>query len=664
MKAYHPLDDLSPTSAFSFKLQRFMVCCILAITAWMPGELWAQAPVVTNVEAINTAQSEYAPVYYGSDLVYVHQPINGRYDVASKQNYFELFRSPTTNDRRKKGKRFTIEPRATYHEGPVSFSKDGRQVFFTKTNTKGGVSQSASSGEAKLKIYYAYQGQYGWTGVQELPINDDERNTLHPSLSADGNRLFFTSDRIEDGFGGLDLYFSEWVDGKWTAPINMGPEVNTSADECYPFIHDSGQLFFASNREGGSGRMDLYSMDLSGRQWGKVYRLPPPYNTKYDDFGFILAADSKTGYLSSNRVGSKGKDDIYAFTAPQGMQSFIGNTVRKEAVSIYSAETSGRLTNARLFLYEQSAKESVEAPIRLQRLKEETYLLRTANTDFEPPLVRQFISGADGLAEIELKEGRSYRMLIQKAGYRPELIRFNYGPDGPSRALEVVLQSGECTLVSGRVISEENASPIGLAEVTFHPVDCSSQPVKATTDLDGSYFVCLPSNCNYQVVLQHPSFLEATSAFNAAAKVESFHEFNVAMTPQGVTVANGIATLSAQSTILLKDIQYTDDRFELSSQYQSELQLLSKLLTESPSMTILIENHTETNGPEVYHQEMSEKRVAEIKSYLVKSGVAPDRIKTVAHGSRVPLLNCKRPANCSASQHRSNRRTEIKILTR
>lgn len=623
----------------------------------------SQKPVIENVEAINTAQSEYSPIYFGDELIFVHQPVNGRFDPASKETYFELFRAPRSSDRRKKSKRFKIELNSSYHEGPITFSKDGRQVFFTKTNAKDGVTVSSSTGEAKLKIYYAYQGQYDWTGVQELTINDDERNTLHPSLSPDGNRLFFASDREADGFGGLDLYVSEWVNGQWTPPINMGPEVNTSGDECYPFIHASGQLFFASNREGGLGNMDLYTLDLSGRQWGKVYRLPPPYNTRFDDFGFILAEDAKSGYLSSNRSGGKGKDDIYAFTAPQGLQSFIGNTSRKEMISVYAAATSQRLSSARIFLSEIAGAGGADGDVRLLRNSDGTFALTMAHNTALNLSDQEFYTAEDGGVEIPLKEGKHYRMMVQKSGYLPEVVRFTYGPAGPSRPLEVVLQSGDCMVVSGAIRSAQNNDPVLGAEVTFYPVDCDMPAVMAKTESDGAYYVCVPANCNYQAVVKHQDYMETKSALDATTKPGGYHQFDLVLLPASNGQTNSTATLSTNSVIVLNGLQYNDDRFELKNNYITELQLLSKLLLEKPSITIRLENHTETGGPDMYHQDMSEKRVEEIRNYLVNSGISPERIQVVAHGASVPRHDCGRPANCNEEQHLSNRRTEVRILS-
>ena len=141
---------------------------------------------------------------------------------------------------------------------------------------------------------------------------------MHPSLNYDGSRLFFTSN-MPGGYGKMDIYFVDWDGTKWSDPINLGPEVNTSGNEVFPYIHDNGALFFSSTGLRGLGGLDVYMIDLSGSEWGKVINLGQPFNSKYDDFGLILDKESTRGFFSSNRNGGSGKDDIYAFEAPNGL---------------------------------------------------------------------------------------------------------------------------------------------------------------------------------------------------------------------------------------------------------------------------------------------------------------------------------------------------------
>ncbi len=108
-----------------------------------------------------------------------------------------------------------------------------------------------------------------------------------------------------------DIYFCESVDGDWNAPVNLGPMLNSSGTDNYPYIHFSGRLYFASNRPGGMGGLDVYSSDKTESSWETPVRLPEPINSSSDDFAFIAQPDLQKGYFSSNR---RRNDDIYEFT--------------------------------------------------------------------------------------------------------------------------------------------------------------------------------------------------------------------------------------------------------------------------------------------------------------------------------------------------------------
>ncbi|PHI18493.1 hypothetical protein CEQ90_17590 [Lewinellaceae bacterium SD302] len=638
---------------------------LMALLLMGSNSVSAQEPLIRNVDILNTPYSEYSPAYYGDELVFVHQSPGGKINPLTRKPFYELFSSPVAGDRRKKKKRFKIELNSAYHEGPISFSKDRRQIFFTKTNAKNGVVVESETGEAKLKIYYAYMGQYSWEGIREIPINDDERNTMHPSLSADGNRIYFASDRETDGFGGFDLYFSEWIDGQWTQPINLGPEVNTSGNECYPYIHDSGRLFFSSDQRGGFGKMDLYTIDLSGRNWGKVYRLPPPYNSEADDFGMILSEDARSGYLSSNRAGGKGDDDIYEFSAPNGLSSFTGNPTREEELTVYDAATSSGVEQARVFLTEISGPGSLSLEARLMLNADNTYSLASADAATTAASERQFQTDRQGGVEIELKEGKSYRLLVHKTGYLPQALRFTYTSAGPSRPLQVVLNPGECMVVSGNIRSERDNEPVAGANLSFTPVGgCRLNTVQALTESDGFYFVCLPPECNYQLTTTRNGFLETRSAFNASTKVGTYQKFDLAMlsTPNASLV--NLDMLPQQALIVLDNLQYRDDRYELNSEHLNELRLLSRLMQQHPALVIRLENHTETGGPDAYLYDMSQQRVREIRSFLINTGINENRIKATAHGTTDPRLDCGRSINCGEEEHRQNRRTIVRILSK
>ncbi|HXC04458.1 MAG TPA: OmpA family protein, partial [Bacteroidia bacterium] len=136
-----------------------------------------------------------------------------------------------------------------------------------------------------------------------------------PSLTADGNTMYFTSD-MPGGFGGSDLYrTTRDTKGNWSAPENLGNKINTEGDEMFPFVEQkNGVLYFSSNGRFGLGGQDIFLCALDGKKFGAVVNAGTPVNTPSDDFAAIVNDELKTGYFSSNRAGGSGSDDLYSFS--------------------------------------------------------------------------------------------------------------------------------------------------------------------------------------------------------------------------------------------------------------------------------------------------------------------------------------------------------------
>ena len=281
--------------------------------------------ILKNATKVNTGDLEFSPVFYQNGIVYVSSRYkSGAIDKKIGETFFELFYSELDrNGTPLDPQDFSVNVNSQVHEGPVAFNRQGNLIYFTRNNMKKGVRKADSQGVTRLKIYEASKGAFDWEEVHELPFNNDEYSTCHPALSADGRRLYFTSD-MPGGYGGFDLYFVERRGGTWSMPINLGPEINTPQNEVFPYIHESGTLFFSSTGHSGYGGLDIFMIDISGQTWSQVSNLGKPFNSERDDLGFILAPDGKYGFLTSDRTGGYGKDDIYRFELPEGLK---GNRV-------------------------------------------------------------------------------------------------------------------------------------------------------------------------------------------------------------------------------------------------------------------------------------------------------------------------------------------------
>ena len=205
-----------------------------------------------------------------------------------------------------------------FHESSLIYTTDYKKdtvIYFTRNNFFKNKKEYGDNKYLNLKIFRAQQNDNGeWIVNKSLPINHANYSTGHPWISPDGRRLYYTSDR-PGGYGGTDIYYSEiHVRGRIGKPINAGPIVNTEGDEMFPYVNKEGQLFFSSDGHVGYGLLDIFStvLDENG-EITDVINLGKPINSERDDFGFYAHEDGTTGYVSSNREGGQGSDDIYKF---------------------------------------------------------------------------------------------------------------------------------------------------------------------------------------------------------------------------------------------------------------------------------------------------------------------------------------------------------------
>jgi outer membrane protein OmpA-like peptidoglycan-associated protein len=233
-------------------------------------------------------------------------------DPVSNEAYYDLL----VADMKKglpsgKSKNFSIDINTPLHEGPCSFSTDGKKIFFTRSNQLNGAPILDEEGKIQLQIYEASFNGTNWGNVKPLSFNKGNDSYMHPSISPDGEKLYFASNK-SGGYGGFDIYFAEKDGDNWSEPINMGPEINSNGNEGFPYMPPNGVLFFASNGHKGLGAIDLFMIDISSNRWGDLLNLGAPINSSSDDFGITLK-DYSSGFFSTNREGGRGKDDIYTF---------------------------------------------------------------------------------------------------------------------------------------------------------------------------------------------------------------------------------------------------------------------------------------------------------------------------------------------------------------
>ena len=236
-----------------------------------------------------------------------------------------------------------------YHDGPLTISKDGKTMYFSRNNYSEQELKKDKKGISNLKIYKATLVDGSWTNIEELSINSDSYSVGHPALNTDNTKLYFASD-MPGGLGGTDIYYVDInADGSLGTPKNLGNTVNTSKNEVFPFVNNENVLFFSSDGHQGLGLLDIYStVTDKDNKITSIINLGVPVNSSKDDFSFFMNEDGTTGYIASNRDGGVGDDDIYAFYRILDL---------KVEGTVTDANTEAPITSAKVSLLDASGNE-------------------------------------------------------------------------------------------------------------------------------------------------------------------------------------------------------------------------------------------------------------------------------------------------------------------
>jgi outer membrane protein OmpA-like peptidoglycan-associated protein/tetratricopeptide (TPR) repeat protein len=209
--------------------------------------------------------------------------------------------------------RYRSNVNSRYHESSAVFTKDGQTMYFTRNNFIKSKRGKDNSGKTLLKIYRSKRTEKGWSEAEELPFNSNEFSNAHPTLSADGKHLIFSSDR-PGGEGQSDLYKVSIDGDSFGEPVSLGDAINTEGRETFPFVDTNNDLYFASDGHVGLGGLDIFVSEMTSEgNYEKGFNIGAPINSKADDFSFVINSTTGLGYFASNREGGKGEDDIYAF---------------------------------------------------------------------------------------------------------------------------------------------------------------------------------------------------------------------------------------------------------------------------------------------------------------------------------------------------------------
>lgn len=276
-------------------------------------------PHTFNLKEIENkgSSSDFGLSFYGDDKVVFASARNNENPTYAWNDlpYLDLYSANLTdNNKLENITPFSDAINTESHESNATFSRDGKTMYFNRTNKTR--NKTDEERIAHIKIYKAELVDGNWTNVTALPFTSNKYSTEHPSLSKDGKTLYFASD-MPGGMGGFDIYkVAVNGDGTYGEPENLGATINTKHREQFPFISNLDVLYFASDDHQGYGGLDVFRSNMVNGNFDKPVNLGSSINSPLDDFAYVIREKDNKGFVSSNKSGH---DRLYGFAREENI---------------------------------------------------------------------------------------------------------------------------------------------------------------------------------------------------------------------------------------------------------------------------------------------------------------------------------------------------------
>jgi len=558
-----------------------------------------------------------------------------------------------------KTQKFSKSLNTKYHEGPMTFTSNGKKVIFTRNNFNNGKFKTSSDKINKLKIYTADdKGAGQWKNIREVPFNSSEYSTGHPALTKDDKLMYFVSD-MPGGFGGTDLYVVEYNEGSFGTPVNLGPEINTAGNEMFPFVDERGNLYFSSDGHAGLGDLDIFYVQLinGSKLKGKIINMGTPVNSSKDDFGFIADGERKIGYLSSNRKRGGTDDDIYRFTREcdekpgcEEVQVIVYDAASKMPLDnadveiIMGGKTEMKKTdsNGTLKICLEEGKEC-ELKASREGYMANTVACKEGETTIDIPLSR--IEGTADNNESSNAEGTSTSSTPTETGTTVDTNPSGYQGQTTGTAIPCPATK----TIRGLVTANKDKRSLNGVTVTLKN-ECDGSTQSFVTGDDGRYQFEICEGCDYMIEATKDNFGSRGNKIKKLGK-------------GGARIINANLSMFEEGDIVaIENIYYDYGRCNIRTDASLELDKLVVMLKRYKNMKVEIRSHTDSRASTEFNQKISEGRSKAVTKYLTKKGISASRLESTGYGELQLLNECADGVECTEEQHSTNRRTEFKVI--
>ena len=474
-----------------------------------------------------------------------------------------------------------------------------------------------------------------------INTKDDE---YWPSITADGQTMMFTrqsygsSDFLNRSNYQEDFYISILSDTGWMTPFNAGEPLNTTQNEGAQTLSSNGNYmyFTACDRPGGLGSCDLYFSANNNGKWSIPYNLGSPVNTASWESTPSISADGNMLFFSSSRAGGAGGKDLwYSIMNEKGTWNEPVNMGNK--INTDGDEMSPFIHfDGRSLYFSSNGRPGMGGlDIYLTRMKEDSSWTEPQNLGYPVN------TSSDDMGLVIEASG-------QKAYFSSKRDNSN-GKDIFWFTLDKTFRPNPVSYMKGNVTDKETGR---MLKADFELINLTTDKItiKSRTDDRGNFLVCLPSGNNYGINVSKPGYLFYSENF-------MFEGIHTVMEPLVKKIT--LSPVKVGEKMLLTNVFYEIDRWELKKESMSELDNLAELLKFNKDFVVEIGGYTDSTGTAEYNLQLSEKRALSVVNYLIENGISTERLQYKGYGNAYPIAD-----NITMEGRRLNRRTEVKIVAR
>ena len=488
--------------------------------------------------------------------------------------------------------------RTNPHDGPISFSSNNRYAFITTNQDVLDEKNRIKYNRLELEIFEKERDE--WTKRDYFKWNSNTYSTGHGTVD-DTLNLYFVSD-MPGGFGGTDIYMCKWNGSGYEAPKNLGPRVNSSGNELFPYVSMDGTLYFASNGWLGYGGLDVFTWDFVSNG---PENMGSPVNSNADDFSFNVNEIAGKGFVSSNRTNWK--DEVFVVNAK--MQKRYVDIELKDCQNKPFAQQKVTLYKADGSYWKTLVSDDFGRMSYIGVIGEQYHL------SFKDPITRltdsvTFTNELDALQTI--------RLVARPKNQKSTLTVFNASRIPLDGALVRLYQNGkeikkQLTKKDGKVLFDgQTVDSFSITAINYR-----------------EYVMKMPEDKKCDTLIS----LECTMGLN-----------------------------TGNAFINLDQVLYDYNKWDLRSESIIELDKLVKYM-KSNDLKVELSSHTDSRGEDVYNEWLSQQRSNSCVNYIISKGISPTRIIAKGYGEYRLKNRCVNDVECSEEEHQQNRRTELRIIS-